>query len=68
MLAYKFYCLDPTMGYQLFGLLPERRRDMKRITHESIMNWGKALIGENIDCGGVFFINTEIDENIIEAI
>jgi len=41
MVAYEFYWLDSTGGYQIIGVLPERRKDPKRLTRESIMNWGK---------------------------
>ncbi len=37
MEAYEFYCLDPKRGYQIIGVLPERRKNPARITQESII-------------------------------
>lgn len=31
---------------RLVGILPERRTDPQRITHQSIMNWAKLLVPE----------------------
>ena len=62
MIAYEFYWRDPLKGYQLIGTLPERRRDLRRITNESVMNWGKKTIGENIDFDNLFFYQLTIDK------
>jgi hypothetical protein len=35
-------------------ILPERRKNPKRITYESIMNWAKMLLGKNAN---TFFVN-----------
>ena len=40
MVAYEFYWLDPKGGFQIIGVLPERRKNPERITQQSIMNWG----------------------------
>jgi hypothetical protein len=40
MVAYEFYWLDPTGGYKIIGVLPERRKNSARITQESIMRFG----------------------------
>jgi hypothetical protein len=32
MEAYEFYWLDPKGGYQIIGVLPEKRKNSKRIT------------------------------------
>ena len=45
MMVYKFCWLDPVMGYQLIGILPERRKNSARITQRSIMNWGNNFFG-----------------------
>jgi len=59
MVAYEFYLRDEK-GDKLFGVLPERRKDPKRITPESIMNWGRIL-SENtgIDANSIYFIQVE---------
>lgn len=63
MIAYEFYYRDPIYGDQLIGLLPERRKDPGRITWQSVMNWGRKVIGEIIDLKELFFIQVNIDEN-----
>jgi len=60
MVAYEFY-LKNEEGDKLIGILPERRRDPKRITPESIMNWGRIL-GDNagIDVKDLYFVQVEV--------
>ena len=60
MVAYKFYWHDDGEGPQLFGVLPERRTNPKRITTESVMNWVKSAIGEGLKADKVFFTPVEI--------
>lgn len=61
MVAYEFYWRDPITGYQPIGILPERRKDPSRITNESVMKWGKKILGENIDFNNLFFHQLTID-------
>jgi hypothetical protein len=63
MVAYEFYWRDPIKGYQLIGNLPERRKSPIRITQESVINWGKKILGENVDANDIFFIKILIDKN-----
>jgi hypothetical protein len=63
VIAYEFYWLDPIKGYQLIGTLPERRRDPRRITNESVMNWGKIYFGRNLEINNMFFFQITIDKN-----
>ena len=63
MIAYEFYWRDPIMGYQLIGKLPERRKNPIRITQDSVTNWGKKILGENVDANDIFFIKITIDKN-----
>ena len=62
MVAYEFYWLDPKGGYQIIGVLPERRRNPMRITKESVMNWGKMLLGNDADSKNIFFKRVAIDK------
>ncbi len=55
VVAYEFFCLDEAGKGHLIGVLPERREDPKRITQESIMNWGRTIIGRDTNCSGLFF-------------
>ena len=63
MIAYEFYWLDAIEGYELIGMLPERRKNPVRITQASIMNWGDKFFGKNLAIKDIFFIQVTIDEN-----
>jgi hypothetical protein len=60
MLAYEFYCLDKTEEVHLIGILPERRKKPERITDESVLNWGKMVIGEYSEVKDIYFVKVEI--------
>ncbi len=47
MKAYELYLLDPVEGYELIGVLPERRKDRKRVTEESVTIWAKMILGSS---------------------
>ena len=59
MVAYEFYRRDPSGEDKLIGVLPERRKDKERITHQSIMNWARLLVPEHIFCDKVYFVRVE---------
>lgn len=61
MLGYELYWHDPIKGYQLIGVLPERRRNPNRITKESVLNWGKKYFGKNLNLNEMFFLEVEIN-------
>jgi hypothetical protein len=63
MVAYEFYWRDPIKGYQHIGILPKRRKNAARITQESVMNWAREILGENIDFNDIFFITITIYKN-----
>lgn len=60
MVAYEFYLADEKDEFHLLGVLPERRNDPLRITRESILNWGKLILGEEVDLSGFYFIQVEV--------
>jgi len=62
MVAYEFYWRDETGEAHLVGILPERRKDPKRITEESILNWVKKIIGEGIKVHDIFFSRVTMNE------
>jgi len=62
MVAYEFYWIDSSGGYQIIGVLPERRKDPERITQECILNWGKKLFPKNLATKEIFFIRVTIDD------
>jgi hypothetical protein len=61
MTAYEFYLRDDGEDH-LIGILPERRENQKRISQESIMNWGKIIIGNwaDVDFNRLYFIQVEV--------
>ena len=63
MKGYELYWRDPTKGYQLIGVLPERRSHPKRITKESVMNWGKIYFAKNLKENYMFLFQVTTDEN-----
>ena len=62
MIAYEFYWLDPRGGYQIIGVLPERRKDSIRITQKSVMSWAEIFFGENLSAKDIYFIQVTINE------
>jgi len=62
MKAYEFYCHDAREGSYLIGILPERRKIPARITLESIMNWGRGILGDNLDLSNLSFVQVRLRE------
>ena len=62
MVAYEFYWLDPTGGYEIIGVLPEKRKNSARITQQSILNWARKMFGKELDTKDIFFIQVTMDE------
>ena len=63
MVAYEIYWHDPIKGYQLIGVLPERRKNPARITEGSIINWGGKFFGKSLDMNGIFILQLKTDKN-----
>lgn len=61
MLVYELYTFNKRKGYEIIGVLPERRKNPTRITRDSVMNWGKMLIGDDVDSKNIFFKPVRID-------
>jgi|APFre7841882590_1041340.scaffolds.fasta_scaffold29999_2 hypothetical protein len=61
MVAYEFYLHDPVKGYELVGILPERRKNPERITQESIMRWGENIFGKDLSAKDIYFIQVIIN-------
>jgi hypothetical protein len=62
MVAYEFYWLDSKGGYEIIGVLPERRKHSERLTQESITHWGENFFGKNLNIKDIFFIQVTIDD------
>ena len=61
MLVYRVYSFDMTNGYELIGILPERRKNPTRITRDSVINWGRTLLDCNGEGKSIIFKAVEID-------
>jgi hypothetical protein len=61
MIAYEFYWYDPVKGYELLGILPERRNDPERITKKSIMDWAEKVFGTNLSPKDIYFIQVKMN-------
>ncbi len=55
MWVYELYTFTEKKGYELIGVLPERRKNRARITKESVVRWGRMLLGDDGDSKDVFF-------------
>ena len=62
MVAYEYYCRDEKKGFELIGVLPERREDSDRATQESILGFGKKFWGAQMDNGDILFIRVIVDK------
>lgn len=62
MVVYEFYSNDPVKEHDLLGILPERRKDPRRITDASVMKWGKMLFGNNGSKKSIFYRKVTISE------
>jgi hypothetical protein len=61
MIAYEFYIRGEEKEH-LIGILPERRKDKERITEESILNWGRLLLGndDKDKSSSLYFVRVDI--------
>jgi hypothetical protein len=57
MKAYEVYELNPATGNgTMIGILPERRKDLNRTTRESVLNWGRVLLGDKAQNAEIYFV------------
>jgi hypothetical protein len=63
MIAYAFYWLEEIDKVHFIGLLPERRKNPERITQESISNFARTILGNEVDVDDLFFIEIKLDES-----
>jgi hypothetical protein len=62
MVAYECYWHDPVKGYELVGVLPERRKNPERITQKSVMSWAEKILGDNLSTKDFYFSQVTINE------
>ncbi len=62
MVAYEFYLRDGEEMPRLLGILPERRKNSERISHDSIMNWIKKLLGEDDEnLNNIYYVHVSLN-------
>jgi hypothetical protein len=59
--GYEFYCRDEIGKEHIIGILPERRKNPERITEESILNWGRKIIGSHPDVKNIYFVQVKMN-------
>ena len=62
MEAYEFYWRDEMEKEHFIGILPERRKNLERITKDSVLNWGWKIIGNNSDVSNIYFVQVKVEE------
>jgi hypothetical protein len=62
MVAYELFSYDKKNGYEFIGILPERRKDPKRITKESVVNWGKMVLGNRSEGKKILFNRVAMED------
>jgi hypothetical protein len=62
MTAYEFYWRDEENRAHLIGILAERRKKPERVSRESVMNWVKKVLGDEVGINNVFFVQVTIDQ------
>jgi len=67
MVAYEYYWHDEIKGFELIGVLPERRKDSDRVTQEAILGFGKKFWGNDMDNGNILFIRVNVDKTTGEV-
>ncbi len=64
MVTYEFYLNDDIKEFHLLGILYERRTDPVRISYQSIVNWGKLIVGNYVDINNIYFFEIEVQEGL----
>ena len=59
MVAYEVYCRDKAGKEHFIGILPERRKDPRRITEKSVLDWGWKVIGDHTNAEDIHFIQVD---------
>ncbi len=63
--AYEFYRLVLKGEDRLIGTLPERRKDLERITHTSIMNLAKIIVPKDDFNDRAYFIRVKFKRGVM---
>ncbi len=63
MTTYSFYWLEEIDKVHFVGLLSERRKNPERITQQSISNFARTVVGNEMDVRSLFFLEMTLDES-----
>jgi hypothetical protein len=63
MKAYEFYQGDEVSGYELLGVLPERRKNPARITWQTVLGWADKFFRSKSSSQSIHFTQVTINEN-----
>jgi len=64
MEAYEIYWHDKNGEDHFIGILPERRKNPERITLESVLDWGRKVVGDDTEVKDIFFTKVTLEENM----
>ena len=64
MVTYSFYLNDGRDDGCPIGILPEKRKDRRRVTKKSIMKWGKLVAGGYVDPNRISYIRVELQKEL----
>ena len=62
MISYELFSFDEKNGYEFIGILPERRKDPKRITDESVLNWWRMILGDRSEGKKILFNRVAMED------
>jgi hypothetical protein len=62
MVVYELYLHDGIKENELLGILPERRKDPNRITKESVLKWGRMVLGDGANKKNIIIKQMSIDD------
>jgi hypothetical protein len=65
MVGFELYCWRDPKGYELIGVLPERRNNPHRVTKESVLNWGEKYFGIHLNLEDMYLVEVEINREAI---
>jgi hypothetical protein len=60
MCAYEFYWFDKADKAHFLAILQENRKNLLRITRESVLKLGRKVMSDDADITNIYFIQVEV--------
>ncbi len=60
MIAYEVYSRKKGGKEDFIGILPERRKNPKRMTKNSVLNWGWKIVSNNSSVSNIYFVKVNV--------